>query len=150
MTKTLTFKNLELTTVASFLNALSLKKKASRGRSKLINLITAKVEEYDAEKNEATDPYILRDKKGNKVAGDGPNTFKLVEDPQKQAEVQEVGNEIDNELAVIEFTEYSEKMKALYDVIKSYDDELTGPDANAYDLLMDQFEAVFESETEEA
>lgn len=147
MTKTLTFKNEELAAVGNFLGDLNLKSKASRGRTKLIKLIASKNEEYTSERKEALEPFIMKDEKGNNVEGDTPNMVRIIED--KQDEANSIMDEIDEELAVIEFTEYSEKMHALYEAIVDYPTEFSNQNATAYDLLMDQLESVFENEMEE-
>lgn len=147
MTKTLTFKNSELAAIGNFLGTLSLKNKASRGRTKLIKLISAKNDEYNEERKDALEPFIKKDEAGNSVEGDTPGSVVLIE--EKQDEATAAIKEIDEESAVIEFTEYSEKMKALYESISDYSGELSDIDATIYDLLMDQLEAVFENEMEE-
>lgn len=144
MTKTLTFKNEELAAIGNFLGTLSLKNKASRGRTKLIKLISAKNDEYIEDRKETLESFIKKDEAGNNVEGDTPGSVVLME--EKQDEATSAIKEIDNESAVIEFTEYNEKMKALYDAIVDYPTEFSNQDAAAYDLLMDQFEAAFESE----
>ncbi|WP_061827106.1 DUF1617 family protein [Latilactobacillus sakei] len=144
MTKTLTFKNSELSVVGNFLGTLSLKNKASRGRTKLIKLISAKNDEYNEERKDVLEPFIKKDEAGNDVEGDTPGSVVLIE--EKQDEAAAAINEIDNESAVIEFTEYSEKMKALYESISDYSGELSDTDATIYDLLMDQLETAFENE----
>ncbi|MDG2981222.1 DUF1617 family protein [Latilactobacillus curvatus] len=144
MTKTLTFKNSELSVVGNFLGTLSLKNKASRGRTKLIKLISAKNDEYVEERKETLEPYIKKDEAGNSVEGDTPGSVVLIE--EKTGEANAAIKEIDEESAVIDFTEYSEKMKALYEAIIDYTSELSNQDAMAYDLLMDQLEMVFETE----
>lgn len=147
MTKTLTFKNAELAAIGNFLGTLSLKNKASRGRTKLIKLISAKNDEYVEERKDALEPFIKKNEAGNNVEGDTPGSVVLIE--EKRDEANAAINEIDNESAVIEFTEYSEKMKSLYDAIVDYPTEFSNQDAAAYDLLMDQLESAFENETEE-
>lgn len=148
MTKTLTFKNTELAPVGNFLGTLSLKNKASRGRTKLIKLISTKNDEYNEDRKETLEPFIKKNEAGNNVEGDTPGSVVLIE--EKRDEANTAIKEIDEESAVIDFTEYSEKMKSLYDVIVDYPTEFGDTDAAIYDLLMDQLESVFESETEEA
>ncbi len=147
MTKTLTFKNEELAAIGNFLGTLSLKNKASRGRTKLIKLISAKNDEYNEDRKGTLEPFIKKDEAGNNVEGDTPGSVVLIE--EKTGEANAAINEIDNESAVIDFTEYSEKMKSLYDVIVDYPTEFSDTDAVIYDLLMDQLESAFENETEE-
>ncbi|UTC12359.1 DUF1617 family protein [Latilactobacillus curvatus] len=144
MTKTLTFKNEELAAIGNLLGTLSLKNKASRGRTKLIKLVSAKNDEYIEERKDVLEPFIKKDEAGNSVEGDTPGSVVLIE--EKQDEATAAIKEIDEESAVIEFTEYSEKMKALYDAIVDYPTEFSNQDAMAYDLLMDQLEMVFETE----
>lgn len=144
MTKTLAFKNEELAAIGNFLGTLSLKNKASRGRTKLIKLISAKNDEYIEERKDALEPFIKKDEAGNSVEGDTPGSVVLIE--EKQDEATAAIKEIDEESAVIDFTEYSEKMKALYDAIVDYPTEFSNQDAAAYDLLMDQLESAFENE----
>lgn len=147
MTKTLAFKNKELAAIGNFLGTLSLKNKASRGRTKLIKLISAKNDEYIEDRKETLEPFIKKDEAGNSVEGDTPGSVVLME--EKQDEATAAIKEIDEESAVIDFTEYSEKMKALYEAIIDYTSELSNQDAMAYDLLMDQLESAFENKMEE-
>lgn len=138
MTKTLTFKNKDMVAVGNFLGTLNLKSKASRGRSKLVKLLMVKIDEYNDDRKEALDPYfkdgeLLKDKDGKNLPENEENAKKIVE-------------EMESETAVIEFTEYSEKLKALYEAIIDYPSEFNGVDGMAYDLLMDQLEMVFETE----
>ena len=140
MTKALTFKNAELAPIGNFLGGLSLKNKASRGRTKLIKFISTKNDEYNEDRKEALDPYfkdgeLLKDAAGNI-------------DQENNEKAAKVAAEIEVEPAVIEFTEYSDKMKALYEAIIDYPSEFDGTDAAIYDLLMDQFEAAFEKDGE--
>lgn len=138
MIKTLTFKNAELAPVGNFLGTLSLKNKASRGRTKLIKFISTKNDEYNEDRKEALEPFfkdgeLLKDAAGNV-------------DQENNAKAAKVAAEIEAEPAVIEFTEYSDKMKALYEAISDYSGELSDTDATIYDLLMDQLESAFENE----
>ncbi|AVH74707.1 DUF1617 family protein [Weissella koreensis] len=136
MTQTLTFKNIEVAPVANFLNKLNLKNKASRGRTKLIKLLATKNVEYNDDRKEVSDPYfkdgeLLKDADGNI-------------DKENEAKARKVLEEIEQETAIIDFTEYSDKLKALYEAIINYPNEFSDSDAIIYDLLMDQFELVFE------
>ncbi|WEU69604.1 hypothetical protein [Latilactobacillus phage TMW 1.1365 P3] len=107
-------------------------------------MISAKNDEYVEERKETLEPYIKKDEAGNSVEGDTPGSVVLIE--EKTGEANAAIKEIDEESAVIDFTEYSEKMKALYEAIIDYTSELSNQDAMAYDLLMDQLEMVFETE----
>lgn len=138
MTKTLEFKNKDMVAVGNFLGTLNLKSKASRGRSKLVKLLMVKIDEYNDDRKEALDPYfkdgeLLKDKDGKNL-------------PENEEKAKKIVEEMESETAVIEFTEYSEKLKALYDAIIDYPSEFNGIDGMAYDLLMDQLESAFENE----
>jgi hypothetical protein len=143
---TLEFENRELAVIGNFLGEVTLKSKASRGRSKLIKLLTVKNEEYSEERQDLLDPYVLKDKDGKRIEGDRPGTVKLVEDMDKRDECAQLMQELETEHAVISITEFSEKLQALYDALKDYDQELNNQDAVIYDLLMDQLEANFEGD----
>ncbi|WCZ54866.1 hypothetical protein [Latilactobacillus phage TMW 1.706 P1] len=124
--------------VGNFLGTLNLKSKASRGRSKLVKLLMVKIDEYNDDRKEALDPYfkdgeLLKDKDGKNL-------------PENEENAKKIAEEMESETAVIEFTEYSEKLKALYEAIIDYPSEFNGVDGMAYDLLMDQLEMVFETE----
>ncbi|WHQ77612.1 DUF1617 family protein (plasmid) [Latilactobacillus curvatus] len=141
MTKTLEFKNKDMVAVGNFLGTLNLKSKASRGRSKLVKLLMVKIGEYNDDRKEALDPYfkdgeLLKDKDGKNL-------------PENEEKAKKIVEEMESETAVIEFTEYSEKLKALYEAIVDYPGEFNGVDGMAYDLLMDQLESAFENEMEE-
>ncbi|WP_076799852.1 DUF1617 family protein [Latilactobacillus curvatus] len=141
MTKTLAFKNKDMVAVGNFLGTLNLKSKASRGRSKLVKLLMAKIDEYNEDRKEALDPYfkdgeLLKDEDGKNL-------------PENEEKANKIFEEMESETAVIEFTEYSEKLKALYEAIVDYPGEFNGGDGMVYDLLMDQLETAFENETEE-
>ncbi|WCZ55029.1 hypothetical protein [Latilactobacillus phage TMW 1.2272 P1] len=110
-------------------------------------MISAKNDEYNEDRKETLEPFIKKDEAGNNVEGDTPGSVVLIE--EKTGEANAAIKEIDEESAVIEFTEYSEKMKALYEAIVDYPTEFSNQDAAAYDLLMDQLESAFENETEE-
>lgn len=138
MTKTLAFKNKDMVAVGNFLGTLNLKSKASRGRSKLVKLLMVKIGEYNDDRKEALDPYfkdgeLLKDEDGKNL-------------PENEEKAKKIVEEMESETAVIEFTEYSEKLKALYEAIVDYPGEFNGVDGMAYDLLMDQLEMVFETE----
>ncbi|MCZ9310600.1 DUF1617 family protein [Weissella koreensis] len=141
MTQTLTFKNMELVPVANFLNELNLKNKASRGRTKLIKLLAAKNDEYNDDRKEVSDPYF---KDGEVLKGADGNV-----DKENEAKAIKVLNEIEQETSIIDFTEYSDKLKALYESIIDYPNEFSDSNAIIYDLLMDQFESVFENNESE-
>lgn len=141
MTQTLTFKNMELVPVANFLNELNLKNKASRGRTKLIKLLADKNDEYNDDRKEVSDPYF----KDGELLKDADGKV----DEENEAKAIKALNEIEQETSIIDFTEYSDKLKALYESVIDYPNGFSDNDAIIYDLLMDQFETVFENNESE-
>lgn len=145
MTKTIKLQNADLVPVGNFLGKLKLKKKASRGRTKLIKLLEAKNKEYNEDREEVRDPYFEHDEKGDRVTKDNAYVLK---DPTKGADLNKELVDLAKEDAVIEFTEYSDKFRALYDALNSYEYELADSDASLYDLLMDELENNFKKEND--
>jgi hypothetical protein len=143
MTKTIKLQNADLVLVGNFLGKLKLKGKASRGRTKLIKLLEAKNKEYNEDREETRDPYFEHDDKGERVAKD--NVY-VLKDPTKGADLNKELTDLAKEKAVVEFTEYSEKFKALYDALNAYPYELADADAVLYDLILDELENNFEKE----
>jgi hypothetical protein len=145
MTKTIKLQNADLVPVGNFLGKLKLKKKASRGRTKLIKLLEAKNKEYNEDREEVRDPYFEHNEKGDRVTKDNAYVLK---DPTKGADLNKELVDLAKEDAVIEFTEYSDKFRALYDALNSYEYELADSDASLYDLLMDELEDNFKKEND--
>ncbi|MCP9358500.1 DUF1617 family protein [Liquorilactobacillus satsumensis] len=143
MTKTLEFRNGEVVAVGNFLAGLKLKNKASRGRTKLIKLLDKKNKEFSEDRDEIRDPYFVKDESGKAVVKD--NQYEL-KNKDKVGELNNKLNELAEEKAVIEFTEYNEKIKALYDALSNYTEDLSNSDAILYDLVMDQLENNFAKE----
>lgn len=145
MTKTIKLQNADLVPVGNFLGKLKLKGKASRGRTKLIKLLEAKNKEYNEDREEVRDPYFEHDDKGKRVTKDNAYVLK---DPTKGADLNKELVDLAKEDAVIEFTEYSDKFRALYDALNAYSYELADADATLYDLLMDELENNFKKEND--
>lgn len=145
MAKTIEFKNEELAAIANFLGDLKLKNKPSRGRSKLIKLLASKNQEYLDERDEERMPYFKKDENGNPVVED--NKY-VLEDESKKQELDKILKDIAAEKAVIDLTEHTEKIEALYRALENYEEVMTGEDALIYDTLLDQLENIFEGEDE--
>ncbi|MFT8882666.1 MAG: DUF1617 family protein [Liquorilactobacillus hordei] len=143
MTKLIEFKNGELVAVGNFLAQAKLKGKASRGRTKLIKLIEEKNKEYNEERDTIRDPYFQVDEKGEKIVKD--NNY-VLKDTSKGKDLDKELADLAEEIVGIEFTEYSEKFKALYDALNNYNYELSDTNAVIYDLILDKFEKNFEKE----
>lgn len=141
MTKLIEFKNGELVAVGNFLAQAKLKGKASRGRTKLIRLIEEKNKEYNEERDSVRDPYFQVDDKGEKIVKDNKYVLK---DVSKGKELDKELADLAAETVGIEFTEYSEKFKALYEELNNYGYELSNADAEFYDMILDKFDKSFE------
>ena len=145
MTKILNFKNNQLEAMVDMLSNLSISGKASRGRSKLKNKLIDKLEEYNDEAEEARDPFFIKDENGKRKFENDRFILKNEDEREKLASVLD---EIGDEQASVEFTEYSEKFKALYESLDNYDRDLAGKDADCYDILMDELENNYAQEKE--
>ncbi|MDN2452517.1 DUF1617 family protein [Lactobacillus sp. UCMA15818] len=141
MSKLIEFENGELVAVGNFLAQAKLKGKASRGRTKLIKSIEDKNKEYNDEINTVRDPYFQVDEKGEKIVKD--NKY-ILKDESKGKELDKELADLAEETVGIEFTEYSEKIKALYEALNNYNYELSNADAVIYDLLLDKLEENYE------
>ncbi|EJF01098.1 DUF1617 family protein [Liquorilactobacillus mali] len=143
MSKLIEFENGELVAIGNFLAQAKLKGKASRGRTKLIKLIEDKNKEYNEERDTVRDPYFQVDEKGEKIVKDNKYVLK---DTSKGKELDKELADLAEETVGIEFTEYNEKIKALYDALDNYNYELSNADAVIYDLLLDKLEENYEKE----
>ncbi|MCP0885924.1 DUF1617 family protein [Ligilactobacillus sp. WILCCON 0076] len=143
MSKLIEFKNADLVPVGNFLAQAKLKGKASRGRTKLIKLLEDKNKEYNEDREEIRDPYFAKDDEGKSIVKDDKYVLK---DETKADDLNKELIDLANENSKIEFTEYSEKFKALYEALNNYDYELSNADAVLYDLVLDQLENNFEKE----
>ncbi|MFT8584828.1 DUF1617 family protein [Liquorilactobacillus hordei] len=143
MSKLIEFENGELVAVGNFLAQAKLKGKASRGRTKLIKLIEEKNKEYNEERDTVRDPYFQVDDNGEKIVKDNKYVLK---DTSKGKDLDKELADLAEETVGIEFTEYNEKIKALYDALNNYNYELSNADAVIYDLLLDKLEENYEKE----
>lgn len=130
-------KNGEITAYVDFLQKLNLKSRASRGRTKLIKLLEKKIDEFNMDLNSLRDEYFQKDDQGQFIQENGRL---VVKDGVSVAEAQSEADELNNENAVILLDEYKEQIKAMYQALDEYDDELSGTDATIYDDLMEKLE----------
>ena len=130
-------KNGEITAYVTFLEKLNLKSRASRGRTKLIKLLEKKINEFNMDLNSLRDEYFKKDEQGQFIQENGKL---VVKDGVSIAEAQSEADKLTNENAVILLDEYKEQIKAMYQALDEYDDELSGTDATIYDDLMEKLE----------
>ena len=131
-------KNGEITAYVDFLQKLNLKSRASRGRTKLIKLLDKKIDEFNADLNSVRDEYFKKDDKGHFIQDD--NGKLVIKDGVSVGEAQAEADKLTNENAVILLDEYEQQIKAMYQALDEYDDELSGTDATIYDDLMEKLE----------
>jgi len=143
--KILNFKNRDIEVIANFLGNLTLKNTASRGRTKLISMLSEKNEERTADIKEVVDRYGKRD--GGDVVQSTPDGNVAWQDGKENEALNEVAD-INNEIIGVNYTEYIEKMKCLQSGLETIDDGLSNDDAIIYDLIMTQFEENMESKGE--
>lgn len=130
-------KNGEITAYVEFLQKLNLKSRASRGRTKLIKLLQKKIDEFNMDLNSLRDEYFQKDDQGQFIQENGRL---VVKDGVSVGEAQAEADKLTNENAVILLDEYKEQIKAMYQALDEYDDELSGTDATIYDDLMEKLE----------
>ncbi|MBO2705886.1 DUF1617 family protein [Lactiplantibacillus plantarum] len=155
MNTTISFKNRELTGIANTLGQFKLKGKASLGRSALIRKLASKQEEYVSDRVLIQQKYFEADKDGNlKTQDDGSD--KLVPKPElsdkkdpsrlskdSESNLMSEMNELSDELANINFSEYSDRFKALKLSLEDYPYEVEKDDAIVYERVYDQLENAF-------
>ncbi|MGX9222513.1 DUF1617 family protein [Lactiplantibacillus plantarum] len=161
MKTTISFKNRELAGIANTLGQFKLKGKASLGRSTLIRKLATKQEEYVADRVGIQQKYFEADKDGNlKTLDDGSE--KLIpkpeladeKDPSKLGKDSESTlnsdmNELSDDLANIDFSEYSSRFKGLKASLDDYPYELDKEDAIVYERVYDQLEQAFAKDSKE-
>lgn len=140
---TLTFTNGELINYLEFLSHLKLSGRASRGRSKLVSLLDSKQQEYSKDFNDVRNKYIILNENSEPAVENNKVKFKSDNDRKK---AQEEIDELSSEKAVIDITEYVQKVQALYTALEEYGYELEGLNAVLYDRLLDKLEKVLEEE----
>ena len=155
MKNTIEFKNSELAGLANALGGFKLKGKASLGRTVLIRKFAKKQEEVNDDRIDIQKKYFEIDEYGSlRVLKDSEG--KLIpkseladkKDPKKLGEkaAKELNDEIkdlNSEKAIIDFSEYSPRFKALKAALEDYPYELESDSAIAYERVYDQLEQAF-------
>ena len=109
--------NLHLKKVAEFLDGVKLSGKASRGKTKLINKLAVKLQEFSEDFNKVKESKSDADKKNDELI------------------------ELANEISVIDMGEYPHLVQPLFDAMDNYEEAMSGEDAVAYDVLMTAYES---------
>ncbi|MDR2976852.1 MAG: DUF1617 family protein [Streptococcaceae bacterium] len=138
----LSFKNYELKPFGEFLANLQLKNKASRARSKLVQKIESKLQEYSNDQNEIIEKYGEHDDSGNLIRdGNGQVIWR----DGKINEVNKALQELNEEQTYLNIDEYRPNIKFLTVALDSLDQEFSAQEATIYDRIMD----ILEEETKE-
>lgn len=132
----LNLKNRQLVSTINFLSKLELKTKESRSRSKVVNLLTGKLEELQADEKELLVKY------SNKDSDDNPVMIGQDYDIPKESENEWLNQRVEllNEGISIDCSEIEVHTNRLTDVLNELDMTLKDDDALAYDLLLDELE----------
>lgn len=133
----LKLKNSEIISVINFLTIAPLKTKASRARSVVIKKLVEKNDELNKFQDEILEKFAEKDENGE-VIKDEHGTSHWEKDHIKEG--NEAIQELRDEEIYINIEEYRPNMKILGLALDNLDMELSGQDAIAYDLLMDQLE----------
>jgi len=135
-------KNTELNAIILFLNKVAAKGKEARAISKFKKLLLEKNEEFSGDEVELLKEYCVLQEDGNlQVDENGKVTF-LEEKAEcgRQAHV-----ELQEEEVAINLTAYT-LFDVLITALENTDLELSGTDADVYDLLLDKLEEIKEEE----
>ncbi|WP_270264768.1 DUF1617 family protein [Lactococcus formosensis] len=133
----LKFKNNELVNVANFLVSIPLKSKASRARTALVQKMSLKNDEFRRFQKELLEKYAQKDDSGELIK-DENGSYPWIQ--ETKAEAVEALTELNNEEVYINIEEYRPNMKLLSLALDDLDVALSGQEAVAYNLLMDQLE----------
>lgn len=136
--KTIKLENQLIVPVFQFLQEVSLKGKASRGRTQFSKRLEEKSKEFNDALTDLRKEYFELDDEGElKVDGDKY----IYKDKSKEEELNEKIKELNEEGFEIQFGEYSTKYEALFTALDNLDEELNGQKALVYDELMTAYEA---------
>lgn len=119
----LKFSNLKLKAISDFLYSLELTGRFSRARQKLNKAVVDKLNEFS-------------------------NDFMELEYDLSGDELTKAKLELASEVAIVDVSEYEGIMNRLYAALIDYDKELSGEDADSYDLILDELEKYIEEPTE--
>lgn len=135
------FKNVELPAVFNLLVRMGGKGRKARAISKFTIIMQSKLQEYGSFEKELLEEYCICDESGEvKVTEDGGYEFLDGKNDDGLTALQELQEDV----CVIDLTEFEPFLKYLVQALEESDLVLAGRDALAYDLLMDKLEAIEE------
>lgn len=141
--KNIVLENKSIVKIYNFLKGVPLKGKASRGRTKFQKRLQEKEEEYITEKQEIQKKYVQLDENGQFIVLEDGVSSPLREDlttEEKKLFLEQL-KELENDTFVISFAEYSDKFENMFKELDLLEMKLTDEDAEAYNELMDAYEA---------
>lgn len=129
----------------NFLGTVKLKGKDSRARTKLVNLLTNQVRELQESEQALIDEYAKTDENGKQEKVENGNV-KI--NPNRAKEYLAEHSKLMLEQVEIEGGTYVNHIDDCEKILNDYDGELEGANAQAYDDLLDAFEAAQKLEKE--
>lgn len=144
MKKMIEFKNSELVSIANALNGFKLKGKASLGRTRLIEKLTKKNDEFITDQKTIQKKYFQVGKDGEFAKDQNDKLVPIEGKDEKDAQAE--FDSLVNEKIGIDFSEYSERMLSLKKSLDNYDYEMSGMEANVYGRMFDELEEAFKKE----
>lgn len=130
-------KNQYLVLTINFLQVMKLKAAESRSRSKVVKLLSKKLEELQADEKVLLEEYAVKDANGKAMMID-ENQYDIAEKDKPEFGKEHVV--LLNEEVTITMTDYADHFENVKKSLEAYDEELSGTDADIYDLLMNELE----------
>lgn len=130
-------KNQYLVPTINFLQGMKLKAAESRSRSKVVKLLSKKLEELQADEKVLLEEYAVKNADGKAVMLD-KNQYDIAEKDKPEFGKEHIV--LLNEEATITMTDYADHFENVKKSLEAYDEELSGTDADIYDLLMNELE----------
>ena len=136
------FKNGELVSICQALQGYKLKGRASLGRTWLGKRLADADKQFEEDRTATQKVYFKTDDDGEFVYQADKKTL-ILKDDYTMAEAQSNFDELINEVITIDVSQYSERIKALYQALADYPYELDGQTAELYALVFDQLDKAY-------
>ncbi|MFN8048538.1 MAG: DUF1617 family protein [Ancrocorticia sp.] len=127
--------NQYLQPVADLLTGMPLRAAQSRARSKLLTLVKQALARFGEDEYELVAEYAARDDNGAPLL-DSDGTFRLA-NPAQAGEFMTARTRLLESLAEVSGPTYDTHLADLHTLLDSYEGELSGQAAEAYDVLYD-------------
>ncbi|MFJ6960271.1 DUF1617 family protein [Lactiplantibacillus plantarum] len=136
------FKNGELVNVYQALQGYKLKGRASLGRTWLGKRLADANKQFNEDRTATQKVYFKTDDDGEFVYQADKKTL-ILKDDYTMAEAQSNFDELINEEITIDVSQYSARIKSLYQALEDYPYELEGQTAEVYAVLFDELDKAF-------